>query len=680
MSENGNPQPQQKALVSDDVLDRSVQGQFDFPTSAGGGSFVIHVGSFADDITMWGRDVWRRDKQLRDFWPTEPFLASAINSIVQARANMSWVLDGPPRTVNAVQRMLQMADLGNGWSTLQQKVAIDLLTQDNGAFVEIVRKEDSEDSPAINLAHLDAAECQRTGVPEWPVLYTDKLGRQHRLAWYQVLTFEDMPSPIQSMNEVQYCFVTRVLRAAQIIKDVGIFKREKISGRNPGEIHFVGGVQTSVVEDKLSNNAQLADNQGYTRFELPAIIGSLDPNAPVTTATISLRNVPDGFDEDTTLRWYVANLALGAGGDYQDFAPLPSGNIGSGQQSEVLHRKSKGKGHETWRKLWEHKLNFCNILPRSVTFSFEEKDIEERSSEADVQETIAGTLKTYADAGILPNEIIWQIMEDLRVLRPEYVAMLGQDNVTPDITITDEEPGPTQQALDEAAETEGQIEEEIEEVEKALNQLDNWIMASLEVPQAKQIDEDAQDVVDELIALALLLQDGDITQAEFEAQFQEAMDAGMADAFTLGSATDFTDLSESDLDFLQEQATINAAAIPGLVSEIEDGDFLPEVGGLDLATRMGIWGRTLTGTFAQGQLSSPEITFLQWNLGIADHCSTCTDLDGVVRTKEEWAQTPYRPQVRNGSLECGGWECKCFFLEDEGPSSGTLPEPAGISE
>lgn len=677
MSENGTPQ--EKALVSDDVLEHSVQESFDFVTSPGSSSFVIHVGSFADDITQWGRNVWRRDKELRSFWPTEPFLASAINAIVQARANMSWILDGPPRTINAVQRVLQSSDLGRGWLSLQQRVAIDLLTQDNGAFVEIVRIADKPNAPVVNLAHLDAEQCIRTGMPEFPVIYTNIKGVQHKLAWYQVLTFEDMPSPIQSMNGVQYSFVTRVLRAAQILKDISIFKREKISGRNPGEIHFVGGVQTSVVEDKLSDDSQLADNQGFTRFQRPLIVGSLDPNAPVTVATIAFRNVPDGFDEDTTLRWYIAQLALGAGADYQDFAPLPSGNIGTGQQSEVLHRKGKGKGHETWRKLWEHKLNFSGILPRSVTFSFEEDDIQEKQDQADFQKTIAETLEIYIDSGILTTPVIWQMMQDLQILKPEYMALLGQENITPEIIVSDEEPAPTQQELDQAGEVANEPSEENVEIDKALKQLDSWVLNSLQTPQVKQIDEDAQDVIDELIALVLLFEAGDISQAEFEAQFQEAMDAGMTDAFLLGSGKPIGDLTADELALLQEQAAINASSIPGLTSEIEAGDFLPDVGGLDLAARLAIWGRTLNGTFATGQLSRPPQTFLGWNLGIADHCPTCVGLDGVVRTVKEWADTPFRPQVKNGSLKCGGWECKCFWLEVNGPSQGSLPSPAGIS-
>ena len=111
MSDNGI---QEKALVNDKVLDRTVQKQPDYMTMPGSDVFVITVSSFADDLPAWGRNVSLRDRKLREFWPTEPIIASAIQTIVAARANMSWSLDGPPRTVGIMQRMLQSSNLRDG--------------------------------------------------------------------------------------------------------------------------------------------------------------------------------------------------------------------------------------------------------------------------------------------------------------------------------------------------------------------------------------------------------------------------------------------------------------------------------------------------------------------------------------------------------------------------------------
>lgn len=450
-----NPNIDEKAILPNGVLDRSVQSPPDYQTIPGGDTFVINISSFADDLPAWGRQVRQRDLKLREFWPTEPIIAGAIQTVVSTRANMSWSLDGPPRTVGIMQRMLQASNLGKGWLDLQIKVATDLLSQDNGAFVEIVRQDDKPNSPVLNLAHLDAGRCIRTGMPEIPVIYYDREGVEHKLKWYQVLDFTDMPSPIEEMNGLQVCFLSRILRAAQIIKDFGIYKREKIAGRNPGEIHLVSGVQTKLIEDKLRDNQHTADNQGYTRFMLPAVIGSLDPNATVSATTISLRDVPDGFDEDTTLRWYIAQIAMAAGADYQEFAPLPSNNLGSSTQSEVLARKGRGKGQETWRKLWEHKLNFNGIMPQSVTFSFDQKDVQEDIETAELNDKKAKTYSTYYDKGqgVLPLNVIHQMMADDGILKPEYLAMMNTDDVTDDIVADDSERAPTESELEDAQNT-----------------------------------------------------------------------------------------------------------------------------------------------------------------------------------------------------------------------------------
>jgi len=447
-----NPNIDEKAMANGRVLSQSVQKQPDYVTVPGSDTFVINISSFADDLPAWGTQIRLRDRELRKFWPTETIIAGAIQTVVSARANMSWSLDGPPRTVGILQRMLQASNLGKGWLDLQIKVATDLLTQDNGAFVEIVRQEDKENSPVLNLAHLDAGQCIRTGMPDIPVIYYDRDNVEHKLKWYQVLDFTDMPSPVEQMNGLQVCFLSRVLRAAQIIKDLSIYKREKIAGRNPGEIHLVSGVQTKLIEDKLNDSQHSADNQGYTRFMLPVVIGSLDPNATVSATTISLRDVPDGFDEDTTLRWYIAQIAMAAGADYQDFAPLASNNLGSSTQSEVLDRKSRGKGMETWRKLWEHKLNFNGILPQSVTFAFDSKDIQNDIEEADLSDKRAKTYSTYYDKGqgVLPLSVIHQMMADDGILKPEYMSLLNAEDITPDIVATDDERAPTETEIDEA--------------------------------------------------------------------------------------------------------------------------------------------------------------------------------------------------------------------------------------
>ena len=47
----------------------------------GGNLFTLQIASSADQIIQWGKNVKKRDQQLRDFWPTESYLAGAVTSV-----------------------------------------------------------------------------------------------------------------------------------------------------------------------------------------------------------------------------------------------------------------------------------------------------------------------------------------------------------------------------------------------------------------------------------------------------------------------------------------------------------------------------------------------------------------------------------------------------------------------
>jgi hypothetical protein len=51
---------------------------------------------------------------------------------------------------------------------------------------------------------------------------------------------------------------------------------------------------------------------------------------------------------------------------------------------------------------------------------------------------------------------------------------------------------------------------------------------------------------------------------------------------------------------------------------------------------------------------------LQWIYGDADHCETCSELNGLVAYAKEWEISKLKPQnAPNSFLECGGWRCAC---------------------
>ncbi len=460
----------------------------------------------ADECPEWWTP--HRDYYLRKFWPTEPFLASTIYSIAARNAAFRYEFQGPEKDVEYCQELFAQAEMGAGWHAMILKVTVDLLTQDNGAFIEVIRPakvrvksftgdlsryngvpleaakvgivdmgngwgaklaemgapvpdeiKEAEvpvwaailpngqavnllgheykvaDSPLdlpIGLAHLDAGRCRRTGNPEFPVCYTDIDGQEHRLAWYQVLTLEDLPSPIEDMRGVGYCFVTRVFRAAQTMRDMEILKQEKASGRFAGSVYLTN-VSAEAVQDAVDMSAEAADQRGLTRYMPPIIADIQDPSHVPAVARIDLASLPEGYNEAQSLEWYVAVQAMGSGVDYGFLAPLPGKGLGTASQSEQMAKQAKGKSSRLFMSTMEQKINYGGILPRSVTMAFKEADAEEEIARDQGRSTRANTRKVMIESGEITPAMARQMAIDDGDYDRSLLKYFDEEDVTPAI-------------------------------------------------------------------------------------------------------------------------------------------------------------------------------------------------------------------------------------------------------
>lgn len=409
----------------------------------GMGSLVLQLANTSSKFIPFGRSIHARDEQLAAFWKTEPFLASAINSIAMTRASLSWELTGPPKSVDKVQKILKNSDFGRGWQSLISKVSLDLLQADNGAVMEIVRSKprpgrSPETAPIIALNHLPSHMVTQTGNPETPAIYTDRNGIHHELKWYQVILLSEIPIPNEDNKNVQFCFVSRVLEMAETIKAVSNYQKEKVSGRFGQAIHVVSGVKQNDIE-VIEKQAQLnADNAGLINYMSPIILSTIDPTAKVSKETIELAAYPDGFNYNELMTWYITLLALASGSDYMDFGPLPGKGLGTAAQSDSLAQKSRVKGILLFMKIIEHALESSNILPPNVSFAFANADATAEREQADIKKVRAETRKVQIEDGEITPEVARQMAVDSGDLSQEYLIMMGEtENNT--ITIADDE-------------------------------------------------------------------------------------------------------------------------------------------------------------------------------------------------------------------------------------------------
>lgn len=407
---------------------------------------TIGLASVADQITPWGRNVKLRDKQLRDFWPTESYLAGALVNVCFRNTAFDWEIKGSSdKVIEAVTDMFLTAIAGDsfGWVPFMNKLSQDLYSQDNGAMIELIRDPSMDATsrfkgpmaPVIGIAHLDSNQCTRTGNAEYPILYEDSKMKMHKMKWYEVIPLSDYPSSIQRMNGVGYSAVTRALRLAQIMRSIELFKDEKIGGRHFKSIHIVSGVSRTELEDAKTRGREEADNRGQMRYIDPVILASLDPEKPVSTATIDLASLPDGFNLDQEMQWYISGLALSFGVDYQEFAPLPGGNIGSSAQSIMLHKKTSGKGPRVFMRTLIEAFKNYGAIPRDYEMVFNDRNEQEEIEKQEIRTKAIEEIVMAVRAGILTPEAARKDLVRRGIYTKETVANIeeayGDDIVAP---------------------------------------------------------------------------------------------------------------------------------------------------------------------------------------------------------------------------------------------------------
>lgn len=425
------------------VIDRSaetlpsVEQAKSTPGVAGVGWGIINVALQATaDLPEWGTLVQRRDIMLRQFLATEPFAAAAFASVVSRYATFSWTLNGAgPRTTARLQYMLNTANFGAGWGDFICELAMDYLTQDKGAFVELIRTADSPDSPVIGIRALNALQCWSTGNPEIPVMFRNEMDGQYiPLKWYQVHHIREIPmhSPIARAARayrLQLCALSRAFLHVRAFRSTIEYLDEKTSGRHHKAIHVIAGVGKNEVDDALARQAAAADEKFLRRYIQPVVIAPLSPESKPAVATLELSTMPDGWDQQKLMTQYLTLLSMALLCDYQELAPLPGGNIGTGTQSAVLDKKSKAKGAGLFRKLITHMMNNV-VLPEGCEFKFDEQDLDEDKAAAEAREIRAkgrALMKAIGEVDVLGAR---QMSLDDGDISPELFEAMGQRDLT----------------------------------------------------------------------------------------------------------------------------------------------------------------------------------------------------------------------------------------------------------
>ena len=249
---------------------------------------------------------------------------------------------------------------------------------------------------------------------------------------------EEMPSPRERMNNVQTCAVDRCLRLSQTLRDILVYKNEKVSGRFARAIHLTN-IDPQAIQDAVNQANANADTRGLQRYSQPIIAAVLDPNAKPHVETLELASLPDGFDEEASMRWYIAGLAICFGVDYGFLAPLPGNKLGTSEQAETAAQQAKGKSSRLFLNTLQYKFNFSGILPRNVTLRFAVPDPTEESERDRAFARRARARSIQIGSGEITPQVATQMAADVGDIDPKYLPMMGVADLTPIVTISGSE-------------------------------------------------------------------------------------------------------------------------------------------------------------------------------------------------------------------------------------------------
>lgn len=416
---------------------------FMVPTIVGG------VGS-AGLRPWWSKE---RDFQLRNTVHMEDMWASAIFKAISKQVSLGWEIDDTGdsyRKKTRAQQLYLNANLGKGWTNFLFRHLRDFLLTDNGAFIEIIRTSSARGARIIGIVSLDSCRCTRTSDPERPVLYRDRLGKEHVMRDHQVITMSDMEDPSETYNGVGMCAASRAYHTISKLSAMEQYLHEKLTGDGATEISFVNGISDRSLKAALTSADEEQKRRGAVYYKGKILIPIMTDKPP-EVATVNIKGVADGFNSKEERDDGYLKYANCIGVALQDIQPLSGQGIGTGMQTVILDEAAEGQGMAAWRKIWEQKNN-KDVLPASTTFAWSSNDLRDQKAKADIAKVRADTRAVRIQSGEITPQEARQIAVDDGDLSKD----LQKDSTTSGSLTDSEKPVPPEIVED----TDGVVEDE----------------------------------------------------------------------------------------------------------------------------------------------------------------------------------------------------------------------------
>jgi hypothetical protein len=386
----------------------------DYTTSVGGTSILSWMVRAGELLPRWWSRA--RDKTLSAFWKDANHMAIAVyNSqsklvgipfrIVARNPNISEHVD---RAENLTYLYHIGSEFGKSWDVAYSKFIEDLLTQDNGAFMEIIG-----DGPAgggivgtpFGVRHLDSWFCERTGDPEFPVKYIGEDGKRYKIHYSRVIMTSQMPSSRRDMYGVGMCAVSRSFDIAQNLLDITRYKQERLGSRPANQIIVGKGITGEQIMQAFAAGEEESSNRNHSRYSRTVAIGSENPDIDLTKLEL---NHMEPFDEETSMTLGMFAVAAAFGMDATELWPTGSGSTNRADSS-LRRMRSRGKLPAQTTSELKKQLDF-KLVPPYLEVVFDFRDDEEDQQRALIKDIRARNRERDLGAGAVDIRTARQMM------------------------------------------------------------------------------------------------------------------------------------------------------------------------------------------------------------------------------------------------------------------------------
>lgn len=661
----------------------------------------IKSAAFDEPVANANSRVW--DAWFRKFMLYEPLLAGVINSVVQIDKNRGWTLTGGRNQVARYLRVLHGADDGAGWRSYLDWQAQSFYYASMGFVSEVGREGDG--GPMRALWSVDPTRCELTGNRAEPLRYFPRSGSMQ--LWQREDYFR--AASLVSTDEARWGLgvpaVRRMYELAKIMVGVWEHDKEQLGARAPRGLLLLHGITHDQWNDAMQTREESLnayEREYYGGISVLASAGVEEVQAQL----VALSQLPKDFNTETWTNLLMYGYALIVGYDPREFWPVSSGSLGTATETETQHRKASSKGDLDFSLAHQEQLQ--RELPEALHFEYEQRDVGGEIADAQAAQAKAAVISeinklVVNGANVFSADEIRQLLARERIIPQEWTEqeedvqatdreselerMLTLPQVRRACEVFLAEPivqysfrsGATRVLWERGSEALRRRSYAVIHASNVNRQLDDdiFVLRSLgyEVPFVlRTVKEVTSEYDAQLTKFVNQAFDGDMNALDLARAhralirtlgpraFEEGLREGGVDPDNSQEGLDAEDQAAID-EWIAEQVGYVRDFCKAAVEA--DGDTTKRI---DVLTRVLTWIDAMRSLGTQGKMSAQKNAMGTWQFGdTEDHCDSCARLSGQ-RHRLKWFRSKGFIPREPGSetLECGGWNCDCRIVGDDG--------------